>query len=143
MKHLAQRIAVLLACGLSQHALALAGAAQPAAPEMPGKLFLSPEKRHSLDRQRQLNLHEDDGLDNENLRLDGVVQRSSGYNSIWINQRMQPQTPGRAGADASSSPVELEQGRQIRLQVGESVNRNTQERKNVLPPDAIRSDKRH
>lgn len=137
-----KRIVVLLACGLGLNALAQTGAGQPAAPEMPGKLFLSPEKRHSLDRQRQLNLSEDDGLDHENLRLDGVVQRSSGYNNIWINQRMQPQAQGRAGADASSSPVEIEPGRQIRLQVGESVNRNTQERKNVLPPDAIRPDKR-
>lgn len=136
-------IVFLFACGLGLNGLAQTGPGQPAA-EMPGKLFLSPEKRHSLDRQRQLNLYEDDGLDNDNLRLDGVLQRSSGYNSIWINQRMQPQaqTQGRAGADASSSPVEIEQGRQIRLQVGESVNRNTQERKNVLPPDAIRSDKR-
>lgn len=136
---------LLLACGLGLNTPAQAADAPPGAPEVPGKLFLSPEKRQSLDRQRQLNLREDDGLDNENLRLDGVVQRSSGYNSVWINQRMQPQAqmPGRAGADASSSPVEIEQGRQIHLQVGESVNRNTQERKNVLPPDAIRPEKRH
>jgi hypothetical protein len=138
MKH----AAILLAGCLCLNAQAQSAAGQ--ASEMPGKLFLSPEKRHSLDRQRQLNLREDDGLDHENLRLDGVVLRSSGYNSVWINQRMQPQvqTPGRAGADASSSPVEIEQGRQIRLQVGESVNRNTQERKNVLPSDAIQPDKR-
>lgn len=138
MKH----AALLLAAGLSLNAWAQTAGGQ--APEMPGKLFLSPEKRQSLDRQRQFNIHEDDGLDNENLRLDGVVLRSSGYNSVWINQRMQVQarTPGEAGADAASSPVEIEQGRQIRLQVGESVNRNTQERKNVLPPDAIRPAKR-
>lgn len=116
----------------------------PAQPAPLGKLFLTPEKRQALERQRQYNLS-DDETDGDTLRLDGVVRRSSGYNSVWINQRMQPQarTSGGAAADAASSPVELEQGRQIRLQVGESVNRNTQERKNVLPPDAIQPGKRH
>lgn len=129
-----KRLALLLTIGLSLSAMAQTPTPAAAAPGL-GKLFLSPEKRQSLDRQRQLNLSEDDGGDSETLRLDGVVQRSSGYNSIWINQRMQPQA--RPSGDATSSPVELEQGRQIRLQVGESINRSTQERKNVLPPNAI------
>lgn len=140
MKH----TTLLLILGLSLGQACAQTPAPPAAPDMPGKLFLSPEKRHTLDRQRRLNLHEDDGLGGEYVRLDGVVQRSSGYNSIWINQRPQQQQgmSGRTG-DAASSPVELEQGRQIRLQVGESINRSTQERKNVLPPNAIRPEKRH
>ncbi|HWT53811.1 MAG TPA: hypothetical protein VN066_03315 [Rhodocyclaceae bacterium] len=131
-------LALFLSIGLSVPAMAqvMAPTRAPAvaAPGL-GKLFLPPEKRQSLDRQRQFNQSDDDGGDSETLRLDGVVQRSSGYNSIWINQRVQPQA--RPGTDAASSPVELEQGRQIRLQVGESINRSTQERKNVLPPNAI------
>lgn len=135
-------LSLVIMVGLCQPAFAQIPA--PASAQPPpglGKLFLSPERRQSLDRQRQLNLGEEDGGDSDTVRLDGVVQRSSGYNSIWINQRMQPQerTQGRSGADAASSPVELEQGRQIRLQVGESINRSTQERNNVLPPNAIQA----
>lgn len=140
---------LLFGAGLSLSALAqesTLGSPRPnVAAATLGKLFLTPEKRLSLERQRQLNLSEGDGMDSETLRLDGVVQRSSGYNSIWINQNVQPQTrtSGKATTDASSSPIELDQGQRLRLQVGESVNRNTQERKNVLPPNAIQSGTRH
>ena len=118
-----------------------ANAADPA--HTLGKLFLTPERREALDHQREFNLREaDDAPGSETLSLDGVVQRSSGRNSVWINQRMQ------SGADKGLG-VRLEKGRPgaadlklddnpgTRLKVGESINRKTQERKDVVAPGAV------
>lgn len=51
-----------------------------------GRLFLSPEERQTLDNQRMEAL--------PHGRLDGVVKRSSGYNSVWIDQRLRTETDG-------------------------------------------------
>ena len=110
-----------------------------------GKLFLTPEKRQMLERQRQLDLRDTETMESETLQLDGVVLRSSGRNSVWTNQRMQdsqgsgvrlhPTQPGTAtiGADKSSS---------VQIQVGDSVDRSTRERKPLVTPDAVRAGKK-
>ena len=107
-----------------------------------GKLFLSPEKRQALDRQRASNLREAESVESDTLQLDGVVQRSSGRHSVWINQRMQSendkglsvevQRRNPAAADIAS-PKEAS----TRLRVGESLDRGSGERRDVVAPGGV------
>ena len=101
-----------------------------------GRLFFSPERRATLDRQRALNIQEVRTVQSETLRLDGIVQRSDGRNTYWINGR--PQTETAATADGLSIGVKPRHpgSAQIRLgeetatpvNVGEAINRTTGER---------------
>lgn len=107
-----------------------------------GKLFLTPEKRQLLDRQRDSNLRESESVESETLQLDGVVQRSSGRHSVWVNQRMQsendkglavgvqPRSPASADIAPSKEPA-------TRLRVGESLDRGTGQRQDVVPPGGV------
>lgn len=110
-----------------------------------GRLFMSPERRQLLDRQRLLDIRDAAGPETDKVELNGVVQRSSGRNSVWINQRMQDPDaggvrlqPGQPG----SARIEMEQTPAVQLRVGESLNRSTQERKPLVPPHAIQPGKK-
>lgn len=109
-----------------------------------GRLFMTPEKRGMLDRQRRLDIHDAEGLAQENVELNGVVQRSSGHNSVWINQRMQYGQDGvriKRGQPGSAN-IEMERGSSVELKVGDSINRSTQERHGLVPPNAVQSGKK-
>jgi hypothetical protein len=107
-----------------------------------GKLFLTPEKRQMLDRQRDSNLRESESVESETLQLDGVVQRSSGRHSVWINQRMQSESDKglsvgvqrRSPATADIAPAKEPA---TRLRVGESLDRGTGQRQDVVPPGGV------
>lgn len=110
-----------------------------------GRLFMTPEKRLMLDRQRSLGISTEEGMASDNMSLNGIVQRSSGRNSIWINQRMQygedklgvrlqPNQP-------SIADIGTDKGTSVRLKVGDSVNHNTQERQSLVPPNAVQRGK--
>lgn len=113
--------------------------ADPAAPEL-GRLFFSPERRAALERQRQFNIMEARTLEGSTLSLDGVVKRSSGKSTLWINgtpndeaetaptgvrARTQRNDPGRATlAPGDEAPTEIK--------VGEIINRATGDRDDRL-----------
>jgi len=113
----------------------LAPAAAADAPEL-GRLFFTPERRAALERQRTLNLQEAQTLQGSTMSLDGVVHRSSGKTTVWINRQAQnehdaqrtgvsvtvsPKTPGSAlVAPGEEAPA--------RIKVGETINRSTGER---------------
>lgn len=113
--------------------LAPASAADPA--EL-GRLFFTPERRAALERQRTHNVQEAQALQGTTMSLDGVVYRSSGKSTVWINRQSQneneaartgvsvivsPQNPGRALlAPGDETPAQLK--------VGEAMNRATGER---------------
>jgi len=104
-------------------------------PEL-GRLFFTPEKRALLERQRTSNVKEAQTLQGTTMSLDGVVYRSSGKATVWINR--QAQTEGeasRTGVSAVISPKSpgsalLAPGEEApaRLNVGEAMNRATGER---------------
>jgi len=114
-----------------------------------GKLFLNPERRQTLERQRQLNIREAESPEGDTLQLNGTVQRSSGRHTVWINQRVQHD-------DSANVPVNVRINRQnparanvstnnevpTQLRVGESINRTTQERKDVVPPGGVNAGNR-
>lgn len=71
----------------------------PAAAPTLGRLFFTPEARAALERQRQspASAPQPSHLAEERLRLDGIVQRSAGPTTIWLNQRKHDDTRPPAG----------------------------------------------
>lgn len=115
--------------------LLLAPASAADAPEL-GRLFFTPERRAALERQRTLNIREAQTLQGSTMTLDGVVYRSSGKTTVWINQQAQnedeaprtgvsvkvsPKSPGSALVAPGEEPPS-------QLKVGETINRSTGER---------------
>jgi hypothetical protein len=118
--------------------IALAPAA--GAEEALGRLFFTPERRQNLDRQRLLNIQDTKQVNEDpTLTINGVVSRSSGKRTSWINgspqnENEQPggmvviprgKDPGKVIVQANDSPA-------ANSRVGETVNRNTGESRDLL-----------
>ena len=120
--------------------LILVGAAHAADTAELGRLFFTPERRTTLERQRALNVQEAQTLQGTTMSLDGVVYRSSGKATVWINQQAQTENEGsRTGVTAVISPKTpgralLAPGEEAAapLNVGEAMNRATGERNTRL-----------
>ena len=121
---------VLLACML------LAGAARCAQAQVPqlGRLFSSPEQRAQLDAQRY---GPPPGSAAQAappaappppppappLELNGVVQRSSGRSTVWLNQAPQTEPHNQLARDRAGTPgtltLRLSTGQQVLLKPGQ------------------------
>lgn len=132
----------LITSGLALQAMPLRAAEPP--PPL-GRLFMTPEWRANLERQRQFNIQETRSLEGGTMRLDGVVVRSSGKSTVWVNNRPQTenandtgvavatsrQQPGRATlSTGTESPADLK--------VGVTLNRATRETAGGLADGEIR-----
>lgn len=113
--------------------------AQFAQAEPLGRLFLTPERRATLERQRQLNIQAAQALESATMSLDGVVVRSSGKRTVWINDRAQHDNTAPAGVSAQVSrrdPAQavLNAGEDdpAPLKVGETFNRATGSKTDVI-----------
>ena len=108
-------------------------------PEL-GRLFFTPERRVTLERQREFNVQEAQTLLGSSMSLDGVVYRSSGKSTVWINRQAQAENESRrTGVSAVVSPTApgsavLAPGEEAptQLKVGEAINRATGERNTRL-----------
>ena len=70
-----------------------------------GRLFFTPERRLALERQRTHNVQQAQALQGTTMTLDGVVFRSSGKSTVWINQHAQNENDAkRTGVSATLSP---------------------------------------
>lgn len=141
----ARRFALALCAGGMLFSGMPGAAAEPASPPRLGRLFMTPESRASLERQRQFILKETRGLAGDSMRLDGVVVRSSGKSTVWINNRPQNenaqgtgvvarpsrQRPGRATLSSGAEPP-------VDLKVGVTVNPATRETSGGLADGEIR-----
>lgn len=127
----------------------LVAAAEPAAtPDAAaplGRLFMTPELRATLERQRQLNVPQARGMEGESLRLDGIVTRSSGKSTVWINARPQSEHSRDAAVPARTSRRQPGQatlatpdGGSVDLKVGVTVDPATGERRGGLAAGEIR-----
>lgn len=112
---------------------------ETAAAEPLGRLFFTPERRAALERQRQLNIQEIRPLEGSTVSLDGIVTRSSGRSTVWINQRPQNESETGSGVTATVSPANPSQATvapgeepAASLRVGESINRATREKGSAL-----------
>ena len=107
-----------------------------------GKLFLTPDKRQALDRQRASNSREADSVESDTLQLDGVVQRSSGRHSVWINQRMHTENDQGISVEVhrrnpGAADISAPRDAPTRLRVGESLDRGSGERRDVVAPGGV------
>lgn len=132
---------LMLAC-----ALPLAPVAQAAAPSPElGRLFMTPETRAMLERQRQLNIKEVRSIDGGSMRLDGVVLRSTGKSTVWINNQPQPENASDTGVTAAlvrqrpdGATLTTGADTPAELKVGETINRATRETSGGLAAGEIR-----
>lgn len=115
--------------------LCLAGAAPSAGAEALGRLFFTPERRAALDRQRQFNIQETQQvIEGATLSVSGVVRRSSGRTTAWINNAPQDEAGAATGvrvevdrANPSRTTVIAGEESPASLKVGEAINRSTRE----------------
>jgi hypothetical protein len=120
--------------------LVAAAPANAADPAPLGRIFFTPERRAALERQRTFNLQEAQTLQGNSISLDGVVYRSGGKSTVWINQKAQTEDESaRTGVNAVVSPKSpgsamLAPGEDTpaQLKVGEAINRATGERNTRL-----------
>ncbi len=108
------------------------------ADETLGRLFFTPEKRAALERSRKLNLRQTQQIEGATMSLEGIVRRSDGNGTAWINGRPHSVSDPRHGVaiglrpDAAGATVSVGDEAPSRLRVGETVNRGTRERTNIL-----------
>ena len=110
-----------------------------------GRLFFTPERRTTLERQRTRNVQEAQTLQGTTMSLDGVVYRSSGKATVWINRQAQTESEAsRTGVSAVISPKTpgsalLAPGEETpaQLKVGEAMNRATGERNTRLGSGSV------
>jgi len=94
-----------------------------------GRLFFTPERRAALDRQRQQNSTlNSEALSEDQLTLSGVVRRSSGRHTAWIN--------GSPINDPAGQPADPAAGRlkpgSPPLRVGDTLNQASGEKEDLL-----------
>ena len=117
----------------------------PAGSEELGRLFFTPERRQILDRQRQFNIQERKEIpEDPTLTINGVVTRSSGKRTVWINGVAQDETD--IGSGAAVTPNRANPGKVVvqpdgapstKASVGDTVNRNTGETADLLGGGAV------
>jgi len=106
-----KRILILACCTCTLNAQA----------EPLGRLFHTPEQRALLDTARKtmpMNVGgEEQAPSAPDFTLKGVVTRSDGKRSVWLNDRLE-HSAGRAGTQV---PVQLPGG-EVKLKVGQSID---------------------
>lgn len=121
--------------------LALALSPTTSAGEELGRLFFTPERRQALDRQRQHNIVEkqQEATEDPTLTINGIVIRSSGRRTVWINGIAQNENgtstgvsvtqnknePGKIGLQPTGAPA-------LSSKVGNTVNRTTGESTDLI-----------
>jgi hypothetical protein len=135
-----QRAAVIwLAVALTSAPGALTRAQQT--PGELGRLFFTPELRQALDRQRELNISEKQTIsENPTLTINGIVTRSSGKNTVWINgiannekksgASVTTNHPGRIIIQTTNAPA-------TKAKVGDTITPNTGEATDLLNGGSI------
>jgi hypothetical protein len=103
-----------------------------------GRMFFTPAQRATLDNARKQNIRVEIGNDSEqqqqsaapvpqSVSVNGVIRRSDGKNTIWLNNRIvNEQQPGsmKAAVGKADNRVRLnvpESGRNVDLKVGQTV----------------------
>jgi len=118
-----------------------------------GRLFFTPEQRDALDARRKARLPDKPAAAaapvSPTTRIDGVVQRSRGKSTLWVDGTAVPdgtQPEGlrvRRGSDPGRVTVTVvESGQRIDLRVGETVDRATGEVKDVIGDGEVRISRR-
>ena len=134
---------------LSCRLFLVASLAAPATAQELGRLFFTPERREILDRQRQFNIPERTEIpEDPTLTIDGVVTRSSGKRTVWINgvaQNEKDRSPDVTVIPQARNPahvaVQPAQSPATQARVGDTVNRNTGETTHLIGNGFIKPDR--
>lgn len=113
-----------------------------------GRLFLTPEQRAALDLRRASRVPDRPAaviVESPTARIDGQVVRSDGRSTVWVNGlpvREGAQSEGLRVAPASSSADSVtlavgENARRVELRVGDSMNRDTGEVRDMLGDNEV------
>lgn len=105
-----------------------------------GRLFLTPERRQALDRQRQFNIQEQKEIPADpTLTINGLVTRDSGKRTIWINGMAQHERDTQTGIavvpnrqNPGKVTVRTEDAPATAARVGDTINRTTGETSDLL-----------
>ena len=133
-------LAILLAGGAGAQPAAVSADAAPPAVDGLGRLFFTPERRQELDRRRQFKLPErSEAASEPEFTIDGVVTRSSGKRTVWINgvaQNDDERTSGVAVSTSCQQPgqvvVRPADAPATRAPVGATVSRGSGEATDLL-----------
>lgn len=144
MARFLRRQVALAVCVLGIHGgpSKAAGDAPTAPPSLPadpvGRLFLAPADRAALDRARVRGERERPAAAAGTVTLNGIVRRSGGPSTVWVNQvpRSGPDRSDRG--DGRRTEIELGESQRITLQVGEIVDITTMARSSAVGAGMIR-----
>ena len=138
---------------LASAAIVLAGVTGAHAQEM-GRLFFTPEQRAALDARRKARVPDKPAAtpvtESPITRINGAVQRGGGRSTVWVNGEMIPEDAQAGGArvaprGANSGRVSIPAGegpRRRDLRVGESLNRDSGEVRDVIGEGEIQIGRR-
>ena len=140
----ARRGACLVVALLAASLLGVRPGAAQAEDETIGRLFFTPERRAAMDRQRQFNVQQARVMEGASLTVDGVVRRSSGKSTVWVNgvphddnltnSEVRPHIDAR---DPSRVLLKAGEEAPASLRVGESINRTTREKQDGLKGGSV------
>lgn len=129
---------------MNRKALALAAgllAPNLEAAEPLGRLFFTPEQRSVLERQRQTGRADQPSIAGaESLRLDGLLTRSGGRSTVWVNGQAlyDPHAAGiRPVAGQARAATATASGKATEMRVGETLDPSTGTRSDLLPTGAL------
>lgn len=133
------------ALGILCAALSALASSSVSAEEL-GRLFLTPEQREALDARRRARLPDKPAAAataSPTTRVDGYVQRSGGRSTVWVNgQSIAEDATDASARIARGAPgVSLrlgEDGRDVRTQVGQSIDTLTGDVKDPLGDGQVR-----
>lgn len=127
-------------------ALALLGASTAPVPaaEPLGRLFFTPDRRLALEQGRNSPAVSTTPTETgTNMSLDGIVRRSHGPATVWINGRAQIAGQGAGTSiqiESSGAGARIGGSEDVApasISVGQRINRVTQEKVDLLPSGAI------
>lgn len=107
-----------------------------------GRLFFTPEQRQALDARRKARVPDKPAATvavSPTLRLDGYVKRSGGRSTLWVNGEATDDTPRLpSSSDAPVTVTVGESGARVGLKPGETLDRGTNERRDVIGDGEIK-----
>ncbi|HSD39124.1 MAG TPA: hypothetical protein VLC92_16560 [Rhodocyclaceae bacterium] len=98
-----------------------------------GRLFVGPQRRALLDELRHNNSRLDSTQHLDSVRLDGIVRRSSGKQTIWINGQSYTDHAPVTRMDDSSARVISGTKKGVELKVGQSARLVIADKPEVKP----------
>lgn len=110
-----------------------------------GRLFFTAEQRAALERSRTFKAQQTPQTEAGSLSLEGIVRRSDGSGTAWINGRPHHVADPKQGVairlrpDASGATVAVGDEAPAPLNVGETIDRGTGERQSAIAKAQIRA----